>query len=217
MQYEVRFQSIPGRNGDLILPNGRYPNAQVTYSVFLPAKTLPELQRKLTAVKAWLYTEPDRYHELRDSEDTEAYRMAVINTQLDITQEVNRIGRFTVSFSCLPYRYLLSGTEKRTFSAAMRFVNPYPFTAKPFITVIGAGRSGTVKFTHGGEEKEWTINGVNGRLDIDSAEMIVTMDGAIANDRLEGDGFPVFEPGATTVSFSGAVTSMEITPRWVTL
>ena len=178
---------------------------------------MAELTEKMTAVKAWLYTEPDRYHELRDSEDTEAYRMAVINTQLDITQEVNRIGRFTVSFSCLPYRYLLSGTEKRTFSAAMRFVNPYPFTAKPFITVIGAGRSGTVKFTHGGEEKEWTINGVNGRLDIDSAEMIVTMDGAIANDRLEGDGFPVFEPGATTVSFSGAVTSMEITPRWVTL
>ena len=47
--------------------------------------------------------------------------------------------------------------------------------------------------------------------------MIVTVDGAIANDRLEGDGFPVFEPGATTVSFSGAVASMEVTPRWVTL
>ena len=36
-EYDVTFQSIPGRNGDLILPNGRYPNVQVTYSVFLPA------------------------------------------------------------------------------------------------------------------------------------------------------------------------------------
>ncbi len=216
-KYDAEFIAVPGRDGELINSNRRFSNVQITYTVFVPALSMAELTEKMTAVKAWLYTEPDRYHELRDSEDTEAYRMAVINTQLDITQEVNRIGRFTVSFSCLPYRYLLSGTEKRTLSAAMRFVNPYPFTAKPFITVIGAGRSGTVKFTHGGEEKEWTINGVNGRLDIDSAEMIVTMDGAIANDRLEGDGFPVFEPGATTVSFSGAVTSMEITPRWVTL
>ena len=57
-QYEKKFQPIPGRDGDLILPNGRYPNAQVTYSVFLPAKTLPDLREKLTAVKAWLYTEP---------------------------------------------------------------------------------------------------------------------------------------------------------------
>ena len=31
-EYDVTFQSIPGRNGDLILPNGRYPNVQVTYS-----------------------------------------------------------------------------------------------------------------------------------------------------------------------------------------
>ena len=83
-QYEVKFRSIPGRDGDLILPNGRYPNVQVTYSVFLPAKTLPELQEKTTAVKAWLFTEPDRYHELRDSYDTETFRRAVINTQLDV-------------------------------------------------------------------------------------------------------------------------------------
>lgn len=39
-QYEKKFQAIPSRDGDLILPNGRYPNVQVTYSVFLPAKTL---------------------------------------------------------------------------------------------------------------------------------------------------------------------------------
>ena len=29
-EYDVTFQSIPGRNGDLILPNGRYPTVQVT-------------------------------------------------------------------------------------------------------------------------------------------------------------------------------------------
>lgn len=54
-EYDVTFQSIPGRNGDLILPNGRYPNVQVTYSVFLPAKSIAELAEKITKVKAWLY------------------------------------------------------------------------------------------------------------------------------------------------------------------
>lgn len=45
-EYDVIFQFIPGRNGDLILPNGRYPNVQVTYSVFLPAKSIAELAEK---------------------------------------------------------------------------------------------------------------------------------------------------------------------------
>ena len=49
-EYDVTFQSIPGRNGDLILPNGRYPNVQVTYSVFLPAKSIAELAEKARQV-----------------------------------------------------------------------------------------------------------------------------------------------------------------------
>ena len=61
-EYDVTFQSIPGRNGDLILPNGRYPNVQVTYSVFLPAKSIAELAEKITKVKAWLYGEQNAYH-----------------------------------------------------------------------------------------------------------------------------------------------------------
>ena len=35
-EYDVTFQSIPGRNGDLILPNGRYPNIQVTLISAMP-------------------------------------------------------------------------------------------------------------------------------------------------------------------------------------
>ena len=69
-EYDVTFQSIPGRNGDLILPNGRYPNVQVTYSVFLPAKSIAELAEKITKVKAWLYGEQNAYHTLSDSYDT---------------------------------------------------------------------------------------------------------------------------------------------------
>ena len=135
-QYEKKFQSIPGRDGDLILPNGRYPNVQITYSVFLPAKTLPELSEKLTAVKAWLYTEPDRYHELRDSYDTETFRRAVINTQLDIEDQLNKIGVFTVSFSCLPFKYLNSGTVPvRITASPFALTNPTAFKAKPYIKV----------------------------------------------------------------------------------
>ena len=51
-KYDVTFQSIPGRNGDLIQPGGRLPNVQITYTVFVPAKSVAELASKLNAIKA---------------------------------------------------------------------------------------------------------------------------------------------------------------------
>ena len=45
-EYEMDFLSIPGRDGDLIAGGGRFPNVQVTYSVFIPAKTTSELAKK---------------------------------------------------------------------------------------------------------------------------------------------------------------------------
>ncbi|MBR3298948.1 MAG: phage tail family protein [Clostridia bacterium] len=215
--FDKSFITIPGRDGELISSNRRFPNMQIVYTVFLPAESLSDLMTKMTAVKAWLYAEPDRYHELRDTSDTDAYRKAVINAQLDVTQEVKRIGRFTISFSCLPYRYLNSGTEARTFSAAMPFMNPTPFTAKPLIRMNGNGRSGVLKLTHGGVETEWSIDGINGWIEIDSDEMIITDANGLANNRVTGDGFPLLKPGATTVSFSGSISSVELTPRWVVL
>ena len=67
-KYDAKFTTIPGRDGELIVPNYRYPNVQVTYTVFVPAKSISELSARITAIKAWLYTEPDRYHELREQD-----------------------------------------------------------------------------------------------------------------------------------------------------
>ena len=97
-QYGMEFDEIPGRDGDLIRSGGRFPNVQVTYSVFLPAKSAAELSTKIAAVKAWLYTDLDRYHQLTDTYNPNFYRKAVFAGKLDIEDELNRIGLFTVSF-----------------------------------------------------------------------------------------------------------------------
>lgn len=215
-KYDVKFQSIPGRDGDLILPNGRYPNVQVTYSVFLPAKSVSELQAKTTAVKAWLFTEPDRYHELLDTYDTGCFRRAVINTQLDIEDQLNRIGVFTVSFSCLPYKYLDSGQETITLTSSANLTNPTAFTAKPLIRVTGSGE-GRITFRNSTGGLHWDITGLDGYLDIDSEQMNCYKDVEPKNDCVEGNGFPVLRPGVNRIIFAGDITSVEIKPRWVTL
>ena len=217
-KYEAEFHAIPGRDGEIIIPNRRFPNVQVTYTVFLPAKSLTELSQKLTAVKAWLFTEPDRYHELRDSYDTTAFRYGVINTALDIQEQLNRIGMFTVSFSCLPFKYLLSGSEPEVFTAdSFTIVNPTPFTAKPLIRLTGQARTAEFKFVHDDVEQTWTIDGMNGPLDIDSDIMLIHSNGTPMNDKVEGPGFPLLLPGSTLIKKVGGIASITITPRFITL
>ncbi len=216
-QYEKKFQPIPGRDGDLILPNGRYQNVQITYSVFLPAKTLLELQEKLTAVKAWLYTEPDRYHELRDTYDADCFRRAVISTQLDIEDQLNKIGMFTVSFSCLPFKYLDSGQETVTITnSGTTLTNPTAFATKPLICVYGSGE-GRITVQSSAGSQRWDLSDISGHIAIDSEQMNCYKDAEPKNDCVDGNGFPLLHPGANKIIFAGDIRSVTVLPRWVTL
>ena len=47
-KYDSSFVSIPGRNGNLIVPNRRYENTQVSYSVYLSAKNSQQLADSIT-------------------------------------------------------------------------------------------------------------------------------------------------------------------------
>ncbi len=218
-QYEKRFQSIPGRDGDLILPNGRYQNVQTTYSVFLPAKTLLELQEKLTAVKAWLYTEPDRYHELRDTYDADYFRSAVISTQLDIEDQLNKIGVFTVSFSCLPFKYLDSGQETVTITnggGGESITNPAAFSSRPLIRVNGNG-NGVLNIINADGIVRMEFEGIESFLYVDSEQMNCYKGSVPMNDAVTAEKYPILSAGENHFVFSGGIDSVVVTPRWVTL
>lgn len=216
-EYDVTFQSIPGRNGDLILPNGRYPNAQVTYSVFLPAKSIAELAEKITKVKAWLYGEQNAYHSLSDSYDTLYTRKAVYSGSLDIEDQLNRIGVFTVSFSCHPFRYSVAGTDPITLTQSGSTVtNPESFESLPILTLTGEGTV-TLTIQGGGQNKSWVFTGLDGSIVCDSEQMNFYSGTTPMNDKVSGDGFPRLQPGVNTISWVGTVTSLVVQPRWVTL
>ena len=213
-KYDLKFQSIPGRDGDLISPNGRFPNATVSYTCFIPAKSIQELSDKVTAVKCWLYTEPDRYHTLSDSYDTSFFRKAVFNNKLDISDEVSKIGVFTVNFTCHPMRFSHTGQVKTTFTASpFTLTNPYPFAAKPYLKINGRG-TGTLTIQSASSNKIWEFSTLNGYTECDSELMNFYHDTEPKNDTVSGEGFPTFAPGSNTIAFDGGITSIEVIPRW---
>lgn len=216
-KFDLSFIAVPGRDGELLSSNHRYPNTEVSYTCFVAAKTIQELSDKLTAIKGWLYAEPDAYHPLTDSYEPGFVRKAIFNNKLDITDQCRKLGVFTVHFSCYPYRYLLSGQSVQTFSASsFTLTNPYPFQAKPYIKINGSG-SGTLTIQSGSSNKIWRFSTLNGYTECDSELMNFYHGTTLKNDTVEGDGFPIFYNGVNTITFSGGITSIEIIPRWRTL
>lgn len=213
-KYDVDFLEIPGRDGDLIAGNGRFPNVQVTYSVFLPAKTISELSRKITAVKAWLYSGLDSYHTLSDTYDTAFFRHAVYAGKLNIEDEMNRIGVFTISFSCKPFRYDEAGTVSTTLSASGEtLLNPHPFISRPIIRIEGNGK-GTLTIQSEGSNATWNFSTIDGYVEADSEQMNFYKDAEPKNDTVSGNGFPLLYPGENTISYSGGITAVSVIPRW---
>lgn len=216
-KYDVDFLEIPGRDGDLIVGNGRFPNVQVTYSVFLPAKTISELSQKITAVKAWLYSGLDSYHTLSDTYDTAFFRHAVYAGKLNIEDEMNRIGIFTISFSCKPFRYDEAGTVSTTLSTSGdMLLNPYPFISRPIIRIEGKGK-GTLTIQSEGSNATWNLTGIDGYVEADSEQMNFYKDAEPKNDTVSGNGFPLLYPGENAISYSGGITAVTVIPRWCCL
>ena len=214
-EYEMDFLSIPGRDGDLIADGGRFPNVQVTYTVFIPAKTTTELANKITAVKNWLYSGLNSYHTLSDTYDTAFFRYGVFAGKLDIEDELTRIGLCTISFSCKPFRYSADGQSEVSLTESGILSNPYPFTSKPTLTLNGSGE-GTMTIQSADANATWTFTDVDG-LVIDSEQMLCYSGTESRNDTVSGDGFPLLYPGDSTISFTGGITAVTILPRWCSL
>lgn len=148
-QRDVTKVSVPGRNGDLIMDNGRYLNIKVAYNIVV----MEEFKEKTDAIREWLL-KPTTYVRLEDTYHPGEYRMAVVSGGLDFeTSAFNATGKTTVIFDCKPQRFLKSGEvftplidisdPEQDFLARAKAFNPTPFSAKPVFRVFPKGDADT--------------------------------------------------------------------------
>lgn len=216
-EYDADFTSIPGRNGDLIVSNRRFANIRVTYTVFLTRRNISALADLLRTVKGWLYTEPDRYHEITDSYDSGYFRYGVISGGLDIQEQLNKVGWFTVTFNCKPFKYSFEGQRSVQVSKSGGSVfNPEAFTAKPLIIIEGSGDF-WLTLQNSGYNKTWNFKGIENGIVCDSEQMNFYYGTQLLGDKVTGDGFPELPPGETVLTVSGGVSEIKVTPRWCCL
>lgn len=113
---DVEYVSVPGRNGDLIIDNGRWRNVPLTYPAYIESG-FPD---KASTFRSMM-CQKTGYRVLEDTYHPDEYRMAQFTGGFEPqTGQFNRNASFDINFMCKPQRFLKSGT------VPMQFIIPIP-------------------------------------------------------------------------------------------
>jgi len=205
---ENEYVSVPGRNGDLLRPGGRWKNIKVSYS----GAIVTNFAENFGALRQRMLSQAG-YQRLEDTLHPEWYRMAALSGGVDpALTPYNRAGTFALTFSAKPQRYLKTGETPIQVETGQTLHNPW-MPALPLIRVTGNGDGQLVVGS-----STITITGLEGGITIDSDTQNAYDDARNLNNSISVvGGFPTLSTGKTAVSFSGGITAVQITPRWWTI
>ena len=206
--------TIPGRNGDIIVDNGSWENVSRTYSVSVGSRHR-DYTEMVNKISEWLHSS-FTYCRLEDSYEPEYFRLAAFLDEIEFSNIYNQGAKADITFDCKPQRFLKVGEETITLTAQSKtktLLNPTSFESSPLITVYGTGAGSITVGTY--------------TIDISAIDTAVTIDCDL-EDAYYGNtnknptikpvrGFPRLAPGETNIGFSGAITKVEVIPRWFTI
>ncbi len=208
---DVTYQSIPGKNGDLLIDNGRYKNISIPYKVALLPASHADIAERSRKIKRWLLGSVG-YYRLSDSYDDRYFRLAAHTTALEIEEVLPRYGEMELNFNCKPQRYSFDGQRSRKITAPTTLINPERFASYPYIKITGSGNISL----HINNDT-FSFVGVDGYIEIDS-ELMNAYKGTVSqNNKMTAASFPTLAADENLIQWTGNVTSVEIAPKWWTL
>ena len=199
------YEVVPGRDGRLWFPDGTYDQMAVRINCVTDGSvSMDDINAWLSGTGELIFSdEPDRAYRARVTKEfARASKIARMDAQ-----------EFPVTWDCDPYRYLYPAEAAQTVSNGGSIVNPGA-KSLPRITIAG---SGDVALLVGTQLIE--IEGMEDGIIIDSEQKdaISFSDGlTLENEKVALDEFPVLNPGANMISWTGegTITSLSILPRW---
>lgn len=193
--------SVPGKDGDIVIDNGRYMNTTVTYPAFIYNRFSVNVE----ALRNYLLSKRG-YKRLEDTYHPEEFRMAKWEGGFETeARHFQGAGEFNLIFNCKPQRFLKSGEESKEFTSNTTIVNQTMQTAKPLLRVYGTG-----SFSIGSATMQITSADVY--TDIDCEVMDAYKGATNCNGNISGT-FPELMPGENGIALNG-VSKVIIWPRW---
>lgn len=205
---------VPGRNGTLTIDNGCFENATVQYPAFIRQ----DFARNMTGLRTFLGSSVG-YQRLEDTYYPDEFRLARPIGELEATPSQHQVtGRFTLKFDCKPQRFLKIGEQPITVTSKTGHIIRNPgMESKPLLICHGTGGYGSITISYGAQTStSVSFVDINGTITLDCETMNAYSGTENKNSAvsLQYEGFPTLMPGDNSVSVFGAVTKVEIVPRW---
>lgn len=135
----VELVSVPGRNGALVIDQGRWENIEVTYPAGCFAADSTNFATAIADFRNAIASQIG-YQRLSDDYNPDEYRMALYVSGLDVSPvSNNKAGEFELIFNCKPQRWLTSGEDDIAVTDGDTLTNPTLFDARPLVKAIGQG------------------------------------------------------------------------------
>lgn len=202
----VTREVVAGRNGDLLLDNGRYENIDITY----PAYITDNFVHNIRQVRDYLNSVIG-YARLEDTYHPDEFYLASFQNGIDVETlgRYNTLGRFDLTFNRKPQRFLKSGEVVNTYIASGRITNPTLFESLPIIKIYGTGTVGIGQINV-------TFDGSTPFVVLDCELQDAYYNGANKNSAitLSPNRFPTLHTGDNGIVLGTGITRVEITPRW---
>lgn len=205
-ELDATAYEIPGRNGDLIIPNNRYKNIEVTYPAFVPN----DFENRVQAVRNWMRS-AEGYKKIEDNYDSTHYRMGMGVGVLEFTPaQMNRAANLQLVFNCKPQRFLKTGDTAVNPSSGATISNPTQYDAKPEISFKNPTSSATLTI---GSITVTATSAYTGVVVIDCETQNIYSGSNNLNSYFTVTNFPVLKPGNNTITYSG-VTNVTVIPHY---
>ena len=199
---DVTFFSIPGRNGDLSISNGRYNNVERNVNCFIRNN----FRANYNSLINFLYSQ-EGYKRFESTKEPDVFQMAQFISQIEpTTGAFLKYGSFTLTFNFKPQKWLKMGENAIEINSSISLVNPTSQTALPLIEVVGTGT-----ITINSSVLTLSQNTSTTIIDCETQDCYEGTINRNANLTIVG-GFPVLAK-ENDISVSG-FTSVKLYPRW---
>lgn len=201
----IKYATIDIDGGETLTKNQGFNDITLKFD-FAYFAGPEEYMMKKSRIDTWLLNSIGNYL-IYSLDEFTAYKVKQV--QIDNTTTTSRILRhFSVTFTCTGLKYMASGLKPIEVINGMTLNNFGSYEAKPLIKIYG---SGNITVTIGG--KSFTINNVSSYVSVDSEIKECYKDSTNKGRDMAGD-WPVLPIGLNTISWTGNITKVEITPRW---
>ena len=157
----VEMISVPGRDGDIAIDQGRFENIEVKYTVINKEDSLSDFSTKLSGFRNAICALRG-YQRLEDTFHPNEFRMAIFIDEFEVKPiEYATASEFEITFNCQPFRYLKSG-ETAVSKKSGTLTNPTLFKSNPLLAIEGYG--------------DFSVNGYNIHIENDPVGNVLLPD-----------------------------------------